>query len=100
MKSNIRNIDMAAIYGGEEFAVVLIETNKDAVQIVAEKIRKLIETYTFDYEEKQPLGKITISSGIATFPEDGQDFDALVSNADRRLYLAKQAGRNIIFADS
>lgn len=100
LKSNIRNIDMAARYGGEEFTLILIETDKHSAQIVAEKTRTLIETYKFHHEEKQPLGKITISSGLSTFPEDGQDFDALVEKADQRLYRAKQAGRNILFADS
>ncbi len=100
LKSNIRNIDMAARYGGEEFALILIETDKNSALIVAEKIRKLIETNKFHNEEKQPLGKITISSGLSTFPEDGQEFDILVEQADQRLYRAKQAGRNILFSDS
>lgn len=100
LKENIRNIDLAARYGGEEFSLVLIETNKASAKIVAEKIRKLIERHSFAYEEMQPDGKITISMGVATFPEDGKDFDALVGAADERLYLAKQAGRNTIFAES
>jgi len=100
LKNNIRNIDMAARYGGEEFALILIETEKDSALIVAEKIRKLIETNKFLHEENQPLGKITISSGLSTFPEDGREFDALVQKADQRLYRAKQAGRNVLFADS
>lgn len=100
LKSNIRNIDMAARYGGEEFTLILIETDKNSALVVAEKIRKLIETNKFHHEEKQPLGKITISSGLSTFPEDGHEFSTLVEKADQRLYRAKQAGRNILFADS
>ncbi|MCG8608096.1 diguanylate cyclase [bacterium] len=98
LKSNIRNIDLASRYGGEEFALVLIETNKSSAGIVAEKIRKLVEDQSFEQEESQPNGTLTISTGVATFPEDGDDFDQLVSNADQRLYRAKQAGRNLIFA--
>lgn len=100
LKDNIRNIDLAARYGGEEFSLVLIETNKASAKIAAEKIRKLIEDHTFDYEESQPNGKITISMGVATFPEDGTEFEKLVQVADKRLYLAKQAGRNRTFIDS
>ncbi|MFQ5750608.1 MAG: diguanylate cyclase [bacterium] len=99
LKDNIRNIDLAARYGGEEFTLVLIETNKPSAKIVAEKIRKLIEDHSFEYEETQPIGKITISTGVATFPDDAQDFENLVNIADQRLYRAKQAGRNSIFAD-
>lgn len=99
LKDNIRNIDLAARYGGEEFVLVLLEANKASAKIVAEKIRRLIEEHQFEFEEAQPNGKITISTGVATFPEDGQDFDALVKIADQRLYRAKQSGRNTIFVD-
>ncbi len=99
-RDNVRNIDLAARYGGEEFSLVLIETNKGAAKIVAEKMRKLIEHQKFECGEKQPLGKVTISTGVATFPEDGKEFDDLVHVADQRLYLAKQAGRNTVFAES
>lgn len=100
LKENIRNIDLAARYGGEEFSLVLVETDKAAARIVAEKIRKLIETQSFIYEENQPKGKITISMGVAMFPEDGSQYDSLIKVADQRLYRAKQAGRNKIFIDS
>ncbi|TDI87362.1 MAG: diguanylate cyclase [Caldithrix sp.] len=100
LKDNIRNIDMAIRYGGEEFALVLVETNKDAAKIVAEKIRKLVEKSAFKFEKRQPLKKITISSGVATFPGDAADFDSLVNTADQRLYLAKQAGRNTVIVHS
>jgi len=100
LKDNIRNIDLAARYGGEEFSLILIETDKPSAKIVSEKIRKLVEDYGFAYESSQPDGKLTISTGVATFPEDGEDFDTLVSKADQRLYRAKEAGRNLIFVDS
>lgn len=99
LKDNVRNIDLAVRYGGEEFALVLIESPKTSASIVAEKIRKLVESYPFEHQETQPKGKITISTGVATFPEDGEDLKGLVSAADQRLYRAKQAGRNVIFVD-
>ncbi|HEX9653015.1 MAG TPA: diguanylate cyclase [bacterium] len=99
LKDNIRNIDLAARYGGEEFVLVLLETNKASAKIVAEKIRRLVEDHAFEFEDMQPAGKITISTGVSTFPEDGEEFDTLVNAADQRLYRAKQAGRNAIFVD-
>lgn len=99
LKNNVRNIDLAARYGGEEFALVLIETNQEAANIVAEKIRKLVEDHKFAHESSQPDGKITISAGVATFPDDAEDFDTMVAVADQRLYRAKQSGRNTVVID-
>ncbi len=94
LRNNIRKIDVAARYGGEEFALILAETDKQAAGFVANKIKNLIERQKFDYEETQPNGKLTISMGIATFPEDAMTPDELVKMADQRLYCAKKAGRN------
>ncbi len=94
LRSNIRKIDVAARYGGEEFALILTETDKPSAGIVANKIKNLIEHQKFNYEETQPNGKLTISMGVATFPEDAMSPDELVKIADQRLYLAKKAGRN------
>lgn len=94
LRNNIRKIDIAARYGGEEFALILAETDKQAAGFVANKIKNLIEQQKFNYEETQPNGKLTISMGIATFPDDAMTLDALVKIADQRLYRAKKAGRN------
>ncbi|MDZ7401341.1 MAG: PleD family two-component system response regulator [candidate division KSB1 bacterium] len=94
LRNNIRKIDIAARYGGEEFALILVETDKQAAGVVANKIKNLIEHQKFHYEETQPNGKLTISMGVATFPEDAMTPEELVKIADQRLYLAKKAGRN------
>lgn len=99
LRSNIRNIDVAARYGGEEFSLILVETDKNAAAVVARKIKKLVEDYPFSYRETQPNGKLTISMGVATFPEDGYSPDEMVTCADRRLYRAKQKGRNMVVLD-
>ena len=99
LRSNIRKIDVAARYGGEEFALVLIETGKQSAGFVANKIKNLIELHKFDYEETQPNGKLTISMGIATFPNDAMAPDDLVKKADTRLYRAKKAGRNRVVVE-
>jgi two-component system cell cycle response regulator len=94
LRNNIRKIDVAARYGGEEFALILVQTDKQAAAFVANKIKNLIERQKFDYEETQPNGKLTISMGVATFPDDALTPDDMVKMADQRLYRAKKAGRN------
>jgi two-component system cell cycle response regulator len=94
LRNNIRKIDVAARYGGEEFALVLVETDKQAAGFVANKIKNLVENQKFDYEETQPNGKLTISMGVSTYPDDAAAPDELVNMADQRLYRAKKAGRN------
>lgn len=94
LHTNIREIDVAARYGGEEFAIILVETNKAAAALVANKIKKMVEDYPFLHQETQPNGKLTISAGVATFPDDTDDPDRLIIIADNRLYKAKEQGRN------
>lgn len=94
LRSNIRKIDVAARYGGEEFALILAETDKQAAGFVANKIKNLIEQHQFQYEETQPNGKLTISMGVAVYPQDAMTQEELIKIADQRLYRAKKAGRN------
>lgn len=96
MTENIRSIDVAARYGGEEFVIVLPQTNKNAAKIVAEKLRTLVGNQKFQSEDTQPNGKITISMGVATFPENATDIEELIHQADQRLYHAKSLGRNCV----
>jgi diguanylate cyclase (GGDEF)-like protein len=96
---NIRKIDVAARYGGEEFAVILPETDSESAVVVAEKIRSFVQQTGFVKEENQPNGCLTLSIGIANFPEDTREGRDLVNIADRRLYKAKQAGRNTLVYD-
>jgi diguanylate cyclase (GGDEF)-like protein len=86
--------DFCARYGGEEFAVVLIDTSKLAGYQLAEKLRERINLHAFPHAEKQPAGALTVSVGVASFPEDAGDSEALVRSADAALYKAKDAGRN------
>jgi diguanylate cyclase (GGDEF)-like protein len=95
-RDNIRKIDLAARYGGEEFSLVLVETNKHAAGIVAEKIKKLIAEHPFESANGNGGHRITISMGVATFPEDASTSDELIKIADDRLYRAKDNGRNCV----
>jgi diguanylate cyclase (GGDEF)-like protein len=92
--------DVVARYGGEEFAVILVDTAKFTAAKVAERIRERIVGH--DFSDASAMARpaspkpsaITVSFGVATFPEDGNDAEALVRAADTALYAAKRAGRN------
>ncbi|MBD3290957.1 diguanylate cyclase [candidate division KSB1 bacterium] len=99
LRTNIRKIDVAARYGGEEFALILVETTKESASVAANKINKLIEDYQFAHQETQPGGNLTISMGVASFPDDTQNPEMLVTLADKRLYKAKALGRNRVVLD-
>ncbi|HNB57754.1 MAG TPA: GGDEF domain-containing protein, partial [bacterium] len=81
-------------YGGEEFVIVLPETPKVAAVKFAEKLRAAIQDEDFPYEQTQPMGDITVSMGVATFPDEAQTIDELIQRADEQLYRAKSGGRN------
>jgi diguanylate cyclase (GGDEF)-like protein len=91
-----RTEHLCARYGGEEFVVLMPEANHKAALAAAERIRRAVEEYKFDERETQPEGAVTVSLGVATFPQDGPDGDALIGRADAALYHAKEKGRNCV----
>ena len=86
----LRKIDVVCRYGGEEFAILLAQTNQQHALGVAEKLRRMVETWQFPGVPRP----VTISAGTATSPDHGTTRDELVKAADLGLYAAKQAGRN------
>jgi diguanylate cyclase (GGDEF)-like protein len=88
----LRKIDVVCRYGGEEFGIVLTQTNASHAVSVAEKLRKMVEHWQFPGVPQT----VTISAGVAAFPDHGTTRDELVRSADNGLYAAKQAGRNRI----
>ena len=94
VKKNLRKIDIFARYGGEEFVIILPETSKQGALVAAEKTRLLIEKKPLII--KDDIYPVTVSIGCATFPEDGEDNNALIKKADEALYRAKQDGRNCV----
>ncbi|MEW6685418.1 MAG: GGDEF domain-containing protein [Candidatus Edwardsbacteria bacterium] len=94
----IRRSDLAARYGGDEFTLILPHTSKKGAYVLSERIRKRTETHRFPNQEILPLKKVTLSGGIATFPEDSREKDKLIASADKALYQAKQEGKNRILA--
>jgi len=97
IKENLRPGDIPCRYGGEEFLVAMPDTDAAAAHGAAERIRRAIETTCFPHAESQPLGALTISGGVASFPVDGTNSTELVRHADQALYRAKAAGRNRVF---
>src|SRR5206468_804419 len=93
IKGNIRKEELFARYGGEEFAVVLPETNAEGAVALGERLRSVVETTPFRYEDK--VYNITISLGIAiTSGDESMTPSALLRLADEKLYQAKHEGRN------
>ncbi|HEV7217663.1 MAG TPA: sensor domain-containing diguanylate cyclase [Terriglobales bacterium] len=86
----LRKIDVVCRYGGEEFAILLSQTNPVHALTVAEKLRAMVEEWQFPGVPRL----VTISAGAATYPDNGTTRDELVKAADAGLYAAKQAGRN------
>ncbi len=88
----LRKIDVVCRYGGEEFAILLSQTTHQHALGVAEKLRRMIDSWQFPGVPRP----VTISAGVATSPEHGTTRDELVKAADAGLYAAKQAGRNCV----
>jgi two-component system cell cycle response regulator len=88
----VRKIDLAARYGGEEFAVVLEGTDQAGAKQLAERIRTEVQKQVFQ-SDKGPFS-VTLSLGIAVYPDDARDKKTLISLADQALYHAKRTGRN------
>ncbi len=94
LKRNLREVDTVARFGGEEFVLLLPDTDKHGATAVAEKVRLLVDEHHFLTEKHRQTRRITISSGVATFPDDVSEMDDLIDHADIALYRAKELGRN------
>jgi len=94
IRNNIRATDIAARYGGDEFCVILTETDKEAAFIKAEKIRREMEACRFLNNQKQPDKNPSVSIGVAAFPVDAGNREKLLKKGDDALYRAKKEGRN------
>jgi diguanylate cyclase (GGDEF)-like protein len=92
VRARVRREDCFARWGGEEFAVALSETDPEAAELFAERVRKLVEEHEFQVNgERLP---VTISIGVATAPPDLRDAETFLAKADALLYEAKRQGRN------
>ncbi len=92
IKDSLRQIDLVCRYGGEEFSIILTETEPGGAVFAMERIRQAVETrHIHAYDEDL---KVTISAGISVFPSHSRDLQGLIDMADQALYQAKQTGRN------
>ncbi len=95
IRNLVRNVDIPARYGGEEFTVILPDTPLKQAELVAERLRSSVANHPFSVEGKTV--SLTISVGLASFPEDADTKDGLIKAADRALYCAKNGGRNRVY---
>ena len=91
-----RQVDVCARYGGEEFAIVLHDVTREGAVEVAEKIRARVAAAPIAHADQQPLGRLTVSIGVAACPQDAQTAEALLEVADVALYRAKKSGRDTV----
>jgi diguanylate cyclase (GGDEF)-like protein len=90
-----RDTDISGRYGGEEFVIILIDTHEDGAFDFAERLRKIIEALTVEYD--QNMIKYTVSLGIAEYSSELKNYNEWLERADRALYEAKNTGRNRSF---
>ncbi|MDF1510072.1 sensor domain-containing diguanylate cyclase [Robertmurraya sp. DFI.2.37] len=93
LKNSVRDEDFIARLGGDEFIILFEETKREDIQDIAQRV---LTNVSFPYllGDKQP--KVTPSIGIAMYPEDGEDEETLLNNADKAMYYAKSKGKNNI----
>jgi diguanylate cyclase (GGDEF)-like protein len=96
IKSCIRDVDILSRYGGEEFVVILPQTSKEDAKNIGERIRQKVEQFEFKDNAETLLVKLTVSLGLATYPENGEAEEELTAKVDQALYLAKGKGKNLI----
>lgn len=94
MRRELRLHDMVARYGGEEFAVIMINAGKAEARPILERLLHDVREHPFRHRDIQPLGRITVSAGLASYPDDASTTDQLLQQADDALYAAKRGGRN------
>ena len=98
LRENIRPKDIACRPGGEEFLVIMPETNVEHAQMGAERIRHAIADEPFAIGMQNTHLKVTVSAGVATFLDEGETVTELLHRADQALYAAKQGGRNQVIS--
>ena len=93
LKKNSRTTDYVCRYGGEEMSIILPNTTAEEAIFSAKRMNKAVEEKDFQLNATE-TGKVTISVGVATFPDNAETGQDLIEHADKGLYYAKEHGRN------
>jgi diguanylate cyclase (GGDEF)-like protein len=96
LKSALRSADIASRYGGEEFCILLPQTNLAEAGAIADRIRQRVATTHFPHGKSQPLGRVSVSIGVSTFSKIVNSAETVIAAADRALYRAKHLGKDRI----
>jgi diguanylate cyclase (GGDEF)-like protein/putative nucleotidyltransferase with HDIG domain len=99
-RSELRHFDVPARFGGEEFSILLPETPPEQALEIAERIRRAVAEKLYDVETSSEPIRATVSIGVAGYPKDAQDPNALIHQADLAVYRAKLQGRNRVLGAS
>jgi diguanylate cyclase (GGDEF)-like protein len=96
IKESVREVDEVCRYGGEEFVVILPQTKKEDAQMIGERIRQRVGGADFIDDQESARVSITVSVGVASYPENGRTSKELTEKMDQALYLAKGEGKNLV----
>ncbi len=96
LKAVLRSADIACRYGGEEFCILLPQTNVSEAGVIAERMRQKVAETVYPQGKSQPMGRVSISIGISTFGRHIDTAESVIAAADRALYNAKSHGKNRI----
>lgn len=99
IKSLLRDSDISYRYGGDEFVIILVNSDAKSGKIVGERILNKIKARQYDVEhkEEQKIVHLSVSIGVAEFPTDAKNSEEILSIADRMMYEAKESGRGLVF---
>ncbi len=98
LRGAVRSVDVVCRYGGEEFSILLPETDARGAYAAAENVRDAVREHRFCNEDGSPECRLTVSIGFATYPQHGVDCEELLREADDALYRAKHEGRDRVRA--
>jgi diguanylate cyclase (GGDEF)-like protein len=94
LKDHVREHDMVARYGGKEFILICPETRKEDAEVLVAKLRAAIQNFPFPHKERMPNGQITVSGGIAGYPDDGTEEAELIRASVEGTRVSKESGGN------
>ena len=100
LKKCVRRGDLVSRYGGEEFVIILPNCSKRNAIKIGNKLRLTIADETIPFQNQQPLGNLTCTFGVASFPRDAESKESLLKKADEYLYKGKSVGRNKLISSN